>query len=312
MATLYGAFTSLTADFDTSGSWKDATSGSNATPANGDTLILDHRATGTLTLNLGKSALTPANLIIDQSFSGGVGVAATVGTTGTYLQIGAALCSIGADTGEGSPTGSTNLMLDFGSTTVTVTVHDSAGGSSDTYAPPIRLKGSVITLIHKGGNVGMAVKQGETATLVAGTVTSAGEGTTTNLYLGAGVTATALNANGGTIFSRSSNTTVTTMLSGSAIYTYIGTGAHTTLDAHGTATCAYLGSGTITALDVSGTFTRAASGATCTITNTTLRKGAIFDIDNGSSASTVLTNDPTLADCSMQDVTLRAPIAKWL
>src|SRR5687768_11528985 len=109
MATLFGAFTSATADFDAAGSWKDATTGSNGTPANGDTLILDHRATGTLTQNLGKSALTPTLFTIDQSFTGGLGVAATTGTTGTYLQIGAAAIGIGAGTGQGQPTGSTNL-----------------------------------------------------------------------------------------------------------------------------------------------------------------------------------------------------------
>ena len=312
MATLFGAFTSSTADFDAAGSWKDATTGNNGTPANGDTLILDHRATGTLTQNLGKSALTPTLLIIDQSFAGGIGVAATTGTTGTYLQIGAATVEIGADTGEGAPQGSSNLMLDFGSTSTTVKVHNSGATSSDTYAPPIRLKGSGITLFQYGGSVGLAVKQGETATLVAGTVTDSGASVTSNLYLGAGTTVTALTANGGEILSRSTNTTATTFLSGKAKYTYVGTGAHTTLDAHGGATCEYLGSGTLSTLDLSGTFTRAKSGNAATITNWTLRKGAVFDIDNGSASSTTISNNPTLADCSMQDITLKAPPGKWL
>jgi hypothetical protein len=76
MSTLYFASTSANADPTTSGTFKDASTGSNTTITAGDTVIFDYRGTGKLaptsTANLATDKYL-AEIIIDKSFTGEIG-----------------------------------------------------------------------------------------------------------------------------------------------------------------------------------------------------------------------------------------------
>jgi hypothetical protein len=308
LATLYFAASSATADFDGAATFKD-TSGTNATPANGDTLVFDSRGTGTLTTNLNKSTLTGITLLIADSFAGKIGVAPTATTAATYLEIGASTVDIHRAEGGSSGTGSTLILLDLGSTTSTVIVRGSASTSADTYNPPIRLKGTDMTLVQTGGSVGIAVHPGETSTLVAGRVLKASATVSPKLTLGVGCTVTALSATTGTINSAANQTAATVLLDGDAVYESKGSGAHTTLSCDGAARCYYSGSGNITTLNLSGSFDRSRDSRAITIGTTNLYAGATINLANGVSGSTTRTAK-NLVRCAMEDVTFIMPVGE--
>jgi hypothetical protein len=198
-------------------------------------------------------------------------------------------------------------MVDFGSSnTGTAVVYDTASTSATTYLPPVLLKGSsTFSVSVLGGRVGVAANAGETAT---GTFrTSQGSGQAPYLYLGPGVTTTAITAAAGTVFSRSDNTTTSAILSGSATYEFQGTGAHTTLTVGEGSTCLHRGTGTITTLNVAGTFDRTQETRALTVTTTNLYSGAQLLLNNGVSASVTRTNK-NLVKCSLQDVEITLPL----
>lgn len=381
MATLYFASSSANADPSVSGTFKDASTGSNATITAGDTVIFDYRGTGklapTTTANLATNKYL-AELIVDQSFLG------EVGDGSNYWQVQAQTVTIGKLTGVPSTNGggSSRVMLQvnksiaqtaaitrsastatFTSTahglangaTVTVSganqteynitatisnvtadtfdytvsgtpttpstgtasfyivsavnVHDSAGTSTDTRFPPIQLKGVSVTHNQSGGKAGYAVRTSETS---SGTFNLAKGSATVpaSLYLGQGVTATAVTCNGASVQSRSDNThTAVTVTGAGAIYDYNGTGAHTTLTVGKSAIAYYSGSGSITDLNIIGTFDRTRDTRAITITNTNLYAGCAVLLDNGKASSTTRTNK-NLKQCGMGDVTITTPIGE--
>lgn len=281
-----------------------------AIPVNGDTLILDGTGTANLLLNLNTfAAVTFAAIYIDQANACQIGSISAAGVA-TYFQHASAAVYIGGNTGQGSPTGSTLILLDSGSTSCAVAVYDSASSSAaNPYLPPIQLKGTAITLDQTGGNVAIAARGTETSTLVSGTIAK-GNGksvSTPNLYLGQGVTVTALTMAAGTVLNRATPTIAAATINGGT-YTYTGTGAHTALNTGFNGICYYSGTGTVTALANAGQFDRTQDGRTMTLTATTLYRGAKFYLDNGKAGSTIRTAAPVLVDCSMQDIQWSSPV----
>lgn len=289
-------------DFTANANWSSGTA-----PGAGDTAVFDGTGTAAVTTNLNQSAVAFAAIIIYQANAVQIGTI-TAGVA-AYLQHAAPLVYIGQRTGAtGSPSGSQLLLLASGATTCTYAIYDSANSSAgNVYLPPIQITGSAVTIDMSGGSAGLAVRAGETATA---TIAMAKGGALTvptpTLYLGPGVTTTAIKMDFGNTLSAVTNTVASAIINGGT-YEYQGSGAHTALGVNGSATCFYSGTGTITALTCAGKFDRTRDGRTVTITNTTLYKGASYLLDNGSSGSTVRTNPPVLSGCSMQDVTFSSP-----
>jgi len=212
-------------------------------------------------------ANTLASLNIGQSMTGRIGENGATGYSGTYLQIKATLLNIGYHNSSGTPTGSSRIMVDLGSTASTVTVENS-GTSTDTNKPAIRLlANSASTDIEvRKGKVGVGFEAGETSTV--GTIS---EGfvsqinTDANLYIGSGVTMTTLSKTGGYCSLGCAATTVT---NAGGNMTTTGTGAITTL----TAT-----KGTIT------------SNATGTVGTALAKSNGTIDFSKSAEARTVTT-----------------------
>ncbi len=300
MATKYWISTSSTS-FTTAANWSDA-----AAPANGDTLFFNYLGTANVLTNLASTGLTGLTINKEKSYVGSIG--SISGATATYLDIVGGTLNYEQNTGFGSASGSPLCMINFGATAGTVNSFDSSSTSSTGYYPPLLIKGAAgVTLNHFGGAVGVAALVGETTTLTAGKVDQGDGSVTPSLYLGPGVTVTALTANIGTVLSRSNNTTVSAVLSGTATYNYQGTGAHTTLSSDGAAIAYYTSGGTITTLNASGTFDRSRYTGALTITNTNLYTGYKLKLNNGVAGSTIFTNRPTAVRCSNQDGTIQAP-----
>jgi hypothetical protein len=295
-----------TTSFSTGSNWSDTVA-----PANGDTLIFNHFAAGDCTTNLG-TVLTTVTLIIEKSFTYDIGSLTSAGVA-TYLVLDGGTLYNGQTTGQGTATGSSCVLVNFGSTAGVVYMYDSASTSSSTYFPPVIVKGTGITLYQTGGSLGLAPLTGETATLTAGTITKGPGSVAPNLYLGSGVTQTALTAKAGTIFSRTAQTAAATTVSGNAIYTVEGTGAHTAITCDGQGVVRYGCTGTIATLNLSGEFNNEGYSQSFTITDRVFRKGGRYFIDNGKSTSITQTNAYTLAaGTALQDITYRLPIGKTL
>lgn len=303
MATKTWISTSSTS-FTTAANWSD-----NAAPANGDTLIFNGQGTANVATNL-STTLTGLTLIVEKSYGGQIGVLS--GSTATYLVIDGGTLHVGQQSGQGSPTGSSLVMVNFGSTAGTAYVYDSASTGASTYYPPVILKGTALTLFQTGGSVGVAPLTGETATLTAATISKGPGSVAPTLYLGSGVTQTLVTAKNGTVFSRSAQTAATTTISGDATYRTEGSGAHTTINCHGNGKVLYGCTGTITTLNLSGEFNTEQYPQGFTITDRNFSKGARFFGDNGRSASMTFTNAYTLDNCAIQDVHLRLPTGKNL
>ncbi len=282
--------------FTTAGNWSDG----NA-PGNGDTLIFNSLGTANVETDL-STALTTVTVIVEQSYQGRIGTLSSAGVA-AYLVLDGGTLIVGQNTGgSSSGQGSPLVLVDFGSTTATATIYDSASTSYNAYYPPIMVKGSSLNLVQYGGKVGIAPLTAETATLVTGKLSKgANPGIGANLYLGRGTTVTAMNAGTGTILNRSSNTTVTTVLSGDSSYTYDGSGAHTTLTVNTGAKAIYSGTGTVTTLNLNGTFDRTKDGRALTLTTTNLYRGANFLLDNGVGTSTTRST-VNLVQCAIQEL----------
>lgn len=305
MATLY--FTGSSSDWNATGAFKDVSSGTNAAPANNDTIFFDSRAGSTAITTNTNTGLTNTVLYVEQSFAGKIGdYTAAYTAAGSRVAIGAATVHIGRQTGGPTTgTGSNYVAFDFGASGPTVNIYDSASTSSIPTLPPVLIcGGTAMTVNMKGGNVGVAARPNDAA---SGTfrVVKDNPAVRPQLFLGGGSTLTALTATTGSITSRSDNTAVSVALDGDASYTSTGTGAHTTLTVDG-GTATYSGTGTITTLNLTGTFDRSRDGRALTITTTNLYKGAILDLNNGVASSTTRTNK-NLVRCSQEDVTIRMP-----
>lgn len=291
-------------DFNVTGNWS-----TGAVPIAGDTVVFDGTGTAALTTNADQHTVAFAAIYCNQASAAQLGGLTTAGVA-TYFQHAAPVVFIGQRTGSGSPAGSNLILMDSGSTACVYTIADSASTAAvNANLPPIQLKGTALTLNLTGGNAGLGVRAGETATLASGNVTSGATGRTVqspSLYLGQGVTVTALRMDTGTCLNRATNTVAAATINGGT-YDYQGTGAHTTLTVNAPGTAYYSGTGTITTLNLSGTFDRTRDGRTVTITNANLYRGAALLLDNGVSGSTVRTNAPALIQCGMGAITFSSP-----
>lgn len=305
MATKYWISTSSTS-FNTAANWSDT-----AAPGNNDTLVFNHLGTANCTTNL-STILTGVTVIVEKSYTGQIGVLS--GATATYLVLDGGTLNVGQTTGgTSSGSGSPLVMVNFGSTAGTVNLYDSASTSSTSYYPPVIVKGTSLTWNQFGGSAGVAVLPGETATLTAAKILKGYNPTVSpSLYLGTGVTTTALNAALGNIVNRSAQTQTAVTLSGTAQYLYDGTGAHTTLTTEIGSTAIYSGTGTITTLNNGGTFDREKDPRALTITNTNLYRGCALLLNNGVASSTTRTNAVAFVRCAIQDIRATMPAGERL
>lgn len=285
MATKYWISTSSTS-FTTGANWSDS-----AAPGNNDTLIFNHLGTANCSTNTA-SSLTGVTVIVEQSYTGQLGALTSAGVA-TYFQLDGGTVFIGRKTAQGSGSGPTLVMLKNSSTTaMTVNVLNTSSSSASTYYPPVMITGgTAITVNHSGGNVGVSLVPGESATVTYRIAISDDAAIPPSVTFGSGVTVTELTANGGTITSYSSNTNTNTALSGTATYTYLGTGAHTTIDASTGTTVIYSGTGTLTTGNLRGgsiDFSRDSRAKTVTTLNT--YRGYSLNVNNGEAGSITFTN----------------------
>jgi hypothetical protein len=301
MATKYWISTSSTS-FNTAANWSD-----NVAPANGDTLIFNYLGTASVLTNL-STVLTTVTIIKEKSYVGSIG--SISGATWTYLVLDGGTLYYEQTTGQGSASGSPLCMINFGGTAAVANVYDSASQSSTIYFPPLLLKGTSLTVHQSGGSLGVAPEPGSTSTLTAMRIIKGQGAIPPKLYLGQGVTTTALTAETGTITSRSDQTQTAATIDGDAVYDWLGTGAHTTLTVGEGGKVRHRGTGTITTLNVVGEFDRTAETRALTVTNTNIYEGAKILLDNGVSASVTRTNAPVFVQCAIQDVTISMPLGE--
>jgi hypothetical protein len=316
MATKYWISSSASL-WTTAANWSDGVA-----PLSGDTVIFNHLGLGSVTSGLatgigsgaGAESLT---IIIEQGYTGSIGTVSATGVA-TYLTFSATLETlnvyIGQKNGQGSPTGSPRILIDSANvTTATGYFYDSAATGTETYYPPILLKG-VWTVKQNGGSFGLAVRPGETGTLTAGDMSPEGDpGVAPNMFLGAGVTLTRLDASTGTIKNRSNNTNALVNLDGDADYTYEGAGAaDTTVNVYGQSTFTDKGNATrtITTLNVGGTYKRRHTAA-LTISTLNLYKGCTFDKANGKAGTTTI-SAKTLTGSGLEGVSVVTPIGEFV
>jgi hypothetical protein len=282
--------------FNTTANWSGGT-----VPVTGDTIIFDGTGTANLTSNLGQSALTGITLIITHANASQIGTD-TAGVA-TYLQIGASSVTIGRNDG-GIGTGSQLILLDFGSTTNATNVLQTSSGSANTKYPAVCLLGSAMTLTISGGNVGVAVRPGETATCASLKTTAGLLGSTPAVYAGSGATLTTFVLDSGSLQSFSTATVTTGRTSGGR-YVYEGTGAHTTLEVDD-GTVIYNGTGTITTADVRGELDFSHDSRAKTVTTANVYKGGTLNVDNGVPGGIVFTNPINYPD-GLDKVQVRTP-----
>jgi hypothetical protein len=302
MPTKYWISTS-SGSFNTAANWSDTLA-----PANNDTLIFGSYGTASVDANL-STILTGVTIIVEKSYPGNIGTIS--GGTFTYLTLDGGTAHIGQLTGgPGTQPGSSQIMLNFGTTAATVTVYDSgsSGAFNNTY-PAILLDGTVLTLRQFGGSVGIATDTANTSTLVDGRIAPGGAALVPpTLYLGRGVTTTFLSVGSGRALSRSANTNSEVRVSGGGYYSHIGTGAHSLVTAYSAGFVEYSGTGTITALTLlGGTFDRRSGPAPLTITDLEIHAGSSLLLDNGIASSTTITNPVNFSSCAIQDVIITLP-----
>lgn len=281
--------------FSTAANWSGG-----SVPISNDTIIFDGTGSADMTSGLSQSAITGITLIITNANSSKIG--SDSGGTATYFQIGASTTSIGRNDG-GTGTGSTLILLDYGSTTNATNILQTASTGGNTKYPPVALKGSALTATISGGSVGIAVRPGETATATVKTVSGL-DGSSPEVFLGAGVTTTLLTVDAGSVQSLSDQTTSDARITAGQ-YRFEGTGAHTSLEVDG-GTCIYNGTGTISTATVRGELDFSHDGRAKTVTNASIYRGGILDVDNGIPGGIVFTNAIQYPD-GLDQVDVRTP-----
>lgn len=208
--------------FDNADNWD-----TGSVPVDADTIYFDNSSVSVL-YGLDQSGIEPAAVYIGLSYTGDIGLP-EVNDGGyheyrsQYLSLGPAILQVGAGTGTGSGRIKINSTADQCALTVFAT-----GSSVETGLPALIWKGTHISnaLVQVGGDVGVAVFGGETATLA--TINKSG-GT---LVCGAGVTLSGALAHAGG--SMELNSAVATSLTQTAGQTSIhGTGAVAQLSIQG-------------------------------------------------------------------------------
>ena len=230
----------------TLGDWNVAANWSpSGVPVDTDHVLFENSAISA-TATLDQSAVTLGSLTIDQSFTG------RIGTSTTYLQVGATVVTIGEHTGYGTPNGSDLLKINLGAVASTVTVHNTNTTSADTDRPPVRLLFNEATsvLTVRKGSVGVAVNSdfeaSSLATINIDYVNNIQSDAKVNI--GTGVTLVTLAKTGGECWLSSAATTITNRAGDLKLD---GTGAYTTINIYGGLIVSN-STGTITTLNAFG------------------------------------------------------------
>lgn len=211
-----------------------------------------------VTAGLNQSGVVLGSLNIDPNYcSGAKGIGTLVGVVVTYLQIQYTVLNMPTGTGSGS----TLIAIDSGSSAATANIQTS--NTAD--VPPIRLKGTAITLNQTGGSVAVAAYPGETSTVATARL-STGQDADPALVLGSGVTLTDGYIDSGTVINYSAQVMPAIRVAG-GLYDYRGVGAHTQLDVD-SGSCLYSGTGTLNGnANVRGALDFSQDNRTKTVTN---------------------------------------------
>lgn len=307
-----GAVTNTTAsagpnDWSTANNWSDS-----IVPVSTDTVIIRDNSIN-IAFGLAQSAVVLTELIIDKTYTGKIGLdyrvfatnaaASTTDATEeeyrtTYLEISATDLKIGQSFGSGTPIGSSRLLIDLGSNVSNVEIFDTANTSSETGRQAVRLKNvnasSEIFVRSAPGGVGLAAEIPDEVSTVSkisiSDVTSA-----TRVQLGAGVTITTFEQNGGDNLIEAAATITTITVNGGTLQTE-GDYTVTTFNINdGVVNCNHIKTGgdEITTLNMNGgTINSSQSNIARTWATVNLKQGAILIIDPAVITITTL-NEPT-------------------
>ena len=219
-------------DFTTATNWS-----ADTVPITGDTVILKDSSVN-LVWGLAQSAITLAELRIEKSYTGKIGLNWNVFATSadgdttsatakqeyreTYWAISATLCKLGENLSPGNPNGSQRICLDLGSNASTVEIFDTHRTPSETGRPCIRLKNvhasSVINVRFAPGGVGLAVDvPAEVSTVSKISITD--QGTATRVFAGKGCTITTWEQEGGDNILSAAATVTTVNVTGGTLVT---------------------------------------------------------------------------------------------
>lgn len=271
-------------DWNTAANWN-----TNTVPITGDTVYVSETNVSIL-YGLDQSDVTLAALIIEQTFTGDIGLPRT-NAAGSYpeyrdqyLKIGATLLNIGDKQGDGSE----RIKINLGSVQSTVLITNS-GDSPDGNTPAILLLGTHASnaININRGSLGVAYYPTEVATVA--TLRQAffdNAADDTNVYLGSGVSVTDIVKSGGVLDINSATTT----FKQTAGTTTIHAGAHAVLNILA-GLVNYNSTGTLSAVNLSGdavlVFDQDARPKDITIINKFTDDSEIYDV-SGSIASPVI------------------------
>jgi len=191
-------------------------------PANGDDLVFEG-ATADCLYGLSQTSVKPGSITVKASYTGKIGLP-VINTSGSvsyveYLPTYLAFDGSGTITvtiGDGPGAGSGRIKIDTGGLTSTVVVNGT-GTSAETNLESFLWKGtdSSNTLTATRGTVGVAVFQGETATLSAIKIgQQKNAASDVSVRLSDGVTAGSLEQNGGSVMSFASFSSTVTKWAG--------------------------------------------------------------------------------------------------
>ena len=267
-----------------------------AVPGNGDTVIFSNNAVN-VCWGLSQSAIAATLIRFEQSYTGKIGLnylafatsadGATVNTSypeyrQLYLAIGCSTFRIGDAPASGSPSGSSRIMIDAGSTTTaTIEVINTASNSADTNRPAVRIlankSASVVNVRSAPGGVGIAAEvPAETSTL--GTINIADTTGTSKVTTGRGLTLTNWIQDGGGNVLQSDQTIAAVTVNGGTLRTE-GAGAITAMTSTG-GTITHNSTGTTGTLTMrGGTVTSFGSAAARTWTTINLWSKSTLTID---------------------------------
>ena len=228
-------------------------------PVSTDDAVLTNNAIN-IASGLAQSAVTLASLTVSQSMTG------LVGTSTTYLAIGATVVTLGTAAKAGETTGgSRRLNLNFGATAISATILATGAAGIDTGFSPLRVLGTNLTLKLIGGRLGIAEGSGETATVASLTIQKGGT-VTPVVTLGPGVTLTSLTQSLGTVTNLSTVSVGTVVLYGGT-YTVNGTATHTALTVYAAGKAVFNQACTITDATIYGEIDLSQGSGTVTFTN---------------------------------------------
>lgn len=190
----------------------------NAAPATGDTLILNAVGTANLSTNLGYyTNVAGCTINALDGFVANVGAEASGTNAATYLVLGSSGTTnayIGRTGGGLVGNGSPLFLLDGSSGTLKVNVYKT-GSKTGSY-PCLCVKGSAVTVNAYGGEMGFAVRPGETGTLSALNLLRSEDASTSPVVRcgkGATMPSTVI-VERGTLYSNSTSTITTLKVSG--------------------------------------------------------------------------------------------------